>query len=416
MTMTDLLDEPETLSDPQRRDLRRVLTWLYQEAGPLLPRPSFFFGAFCQQLRAIGMPMDRASLHVRQLHPQFAARTLLWHSDSGGAVEQDRLHGITNNPLFQRSPVRPVFEGAPGLRRRLVGPEAVRDYPILEDLAADGYTDYTIRPVRFSAKQPMAISFATRDPAGFDAAGLALLDRLLTPFGSLLELAETKRTTRLLLDTYLGPQAGGQVLQGDIQRGQGRRIDAVVWMSDLRNFTELSNRLPLDRVIALLDGYFDAMCGPVREHEGEILKFIGDSVLAVFPTPQGRTGCPYASRRALQAAEQALDRLETFNDTLEGQGLPRLRSGIAIHTGEVMYGNVGATDRLDFTVIGPSVNLVSRLGPLARDLEPPIVLSAAVAGCLEDRPLRRLGAFALKGFEEIQEAYALAPPAARAAE
>ncbi|MEX0760675.1 MAG: adenylate/guanylate cyclase domain-containing protein, partial [Tistlia sp.] len=360
--MTDLLDDPEGLTEAGRRDLRRVLTWLYREAGPLLPRPSFFFGGFCQQLRAIGIPIDRASLHVRQLHPQFAARTLLWHSDAGGAVEQDRLHGVTNNPLFLRSPVKPIYEGGPALRRRLTGPEAELDYPILEDLAAEGYCDYTIRPVRYSGTHPMAISFATKDPAGFSAAALALLDALLTPFGGLLELAETKRTTRLLLDTYLGPQAGRQVLQGDIRRGQGRRIDAVVWMSDLRNFTELSNRLPLDRVIALLDGYFDAMCGPVREHDGEILKFIGDSVLAVFPTPTGQLGCPYASGRALQAAEQAIERLEAFNETILDQGLPRLRAGIAIHSGEVMYGNVGAADRLDFTVIGPAVNLVARHG------------------------------------------------------
>ncbi|SMF63882.1 adenylate cyclase [Tistlia consotensis] len=413
--MTDLLDIQQKLTEPAKQDLRKVLFWLYEEAGPLLSRPSFFFGAFCQKLRDIGIPIERASLHVRQLHPQFAARTLLWHADAGGAVEQDRRHGVSNEPAFQQSPVKPIYEGSPALRRRLSGPEARFDFPVLGDLARDGYTDYTIRPVRYSAKHPMAISLATKEPQGFSDANLATLDALLRPFGSLLELAETKRTTRLLLDTYLGPQAGRQVLQGDIIRGQGQHIDAVVWMSDLRNFTELSNRLPLDQVIAMLDGYFDAMCGPVREYDGEILKFIGDSVLAVFPVPAGQEGCPYASRRALQAAEAAIDGLERLNGEFEKQGLPRLRTGIAMHSGEVMYGNVGAADRLDFTVIGPAVNLVSRLGPLARDLEPPIVLSATCARFV-DRPLRRLGAFALKGFDETQEAYALLRPAAQAAE
>lgn len=415
MTMTDVLEHSEELSGTGKENVRRVLRWLYEEAGPLLPRPSFFFGAFCQKLREIGLPIDRASLHVRQLHPQFAARTLLWHADAGGAVEQDRRHGVSNNPLFLRSPVKPIFEGGPAIRRRLTGPDAELDYTILEDLAEQGYTDYTIRPVLYSRKEPAAISFATRAPEGFSHQHMLVLDMLLTPFGSLLELAETKRTMRLLLDTYLGPQAGGQVLSGDIVRGQGRHIDAVVWMSDLRNFTDLSNKLPLDVMIELLDGYFDAMCGPVREQEGEILKFIGDSVLAVFPVPQGQEACPYASARALQAAERALEGLEAFNAELQGRGLPRLRAGIAIHSGEVMYGNVGAADRLDFTVIGPAVNLVSRLGPLARDLEPPIVLSSTVARCL-DRPLRRLGAFALKGFDETQEAFALAAEAAQAAE
>lgn len=413
--MTETLDRP--LLDRARKRRRPVLDWLYGEAGALMARSSFFFGGFCNELRALGIPLDRCSLHIRQLHPQFAARTLLWNADSGGAVEQDRRHGVDNHPLFLRSPVKPIFDGGPAIRQRLAGPGARFDYPILADLAAEGYTDYTIRPVRFAAQQPMAISLASKAEAGFSELDIATLDQLLPAFGSLLELAETRRTTQLLLDTYLGPEAGRQVLQGDILRGQGRRIDAVVWMSDLRNFTELSNDLPLDQVITLLNGYFDAMCGPVRERDGEILKFIGDSVLAVFPVPEGQAGCPYAGERALQAAEHALDSLEKLNDELAAQGLPRLRAGIALHSGEVMYGNVGAADRLDFTVIGPTVNLVSRLGPLARDLEPPIVISATCAHYLcQRRPLRRLGAFALKGFDETQEAFALAAEAAQAAE
>ncbi len=412
--MTDLLSRPDQLDEAARERLRGVLHWLYEEAGPLLPRTSLFFGGFCAALRRAGLPVERASLHLRQLHPQFAARTLLWNADAGGAVEQDRRHGVSNTPLFLRSPVKPIYEGAPAIRRRLDGSDAL-DYPVLDDLKEQGYSDYTIRPVRYSAKQPMALSIATKAPQGFSERDLAILDALLTPFGSLLELAETRRTTGLLLDTYLGPQAGRQVLAGDILRGQGRHIEAVVWMSDLRNFTELSNSLPLDKVITLLDAYFDAMCGPVRERDGEILKFIGDSVLAVFPIPEGQAGCPVATHRALEAAEQAIERLEALNDELAGQELPRLRAGIALHSGEVMYGNVGAADRLDFTVIGPAVNLVSRLGPLARDLDPPIVVSARLAGYL-DRPLRRLGAFALKGFAETQEAYALAEPVEQAAQ
>lgn len=415
MNMAELLYDDDSLAGQARQRVRPMLRWMYSEAGPLLSRPSFFFGGFCNQLRRHGMPIDRASLHIRQLHPQFAARTLLWHAEAGGAVEQDRLHGISNQPAFQQSPVKPIYDGAPPMRRRLTGPDALLDFPVLEDLAAEGYTDYAILPVRFSAKQPIAISLATRAPEGFSEADITSLEALLAPFGSLLELSETKRTTRLLLDTYLGPQAGRQVLDGDIIRGQGQYIDAVIWMADLRNFTELSNSLPLDQVIALLDGYFDAMVGPVHTHNGEILKFIGDSVLAVFPIPAGQSGCPFAAGRALQAAEAALAGLAAMGDELEERGLPRLHAGIAIHTGEVMYGNVGASNRLDFTVIGPAVNLAARLGPLARGLEPPIVLSASVAGYL-DRPLRRLGAFALKGFAETQEAFALAEPAAQAAD
>ena len=381
-----------------------VIDWLVQDARQYLHRTQLLFGQFCAELIGLGIPVDRVTIHIRQLHPEFEARTLLWTSDAGGAVIHDRAHGIRNNELFLKSPVKTVIMDEQTVRRRLSDPDCLLDYPIVADLKGAGFTDYTIRPFFFAKQERMAISFATKAPEGFSDLCIAVFDALMPTFGACIELTETKRTGRLLLDTYVGSQAGQRVWSGDVRRGEGTDIEAAIWLCDLRGFSSLSTIMPRNEVIGLLNRYFDAVCEPVEQEGGEVLKFIGDAALAIF-----RQDTPKASvNSAIVAAEKALKSLEVFNETLHDPSCPSwpLRCGISIHYGEMMYGNIGAMDRLDFTVIGADVNLAARLQDLTRDIDPPLVLSACAAhhSC---RETRSIGRFRFKGFAKEQEAYCL---------
>ena len=381
-----------------------VIDWLMEDARHYLQRTQLLFGQFCAELIGLGIPVDRVTIHIRQLHPEFEARTLLWTSDAGGAVLHDRAHGIRNNDLFLKSPVKTVILDGQTVRRRLSDRDCPLDYPIVADLKEAGFTDYTIRPFFFAKQERMAISFATKAPEGFSDLCIAIFDALMPAFGACVELTETKRTGRMLLDTYVGSQAGGRVWSGDIRRGEGTEIEAAIWLCDLRSFSSLSSVLPRNHIIDLLNRYFDAICAPVEREGGEILKFIGDAALAIF-----RRDTPKASvNSAIVAAEEALKSLDSLNTALRDEGCPSwpLRCGISIHYGKMMYGNIGANNRLDFTVIGSDVNLVDRLQDLTREVDPPLVLSSCAAR-YTCRDSRSMGGFRFKGFTEEQEAYCL---------
>jgi adenylate cyclase len=214
-----------------------------------------------------------------------------------------------------------------------------------------------------------------------------------------------RRISANLLDTYLGPQAGHRILAGQIQRAQGERLRAVVMVTDMRNFTGLSDRLPGEAVIKLLDDYFDAIVSPIEERKGEVLKFMGDGVLAIFPADDDEDFAP-SSLRALGAATAALDRLAMVNEARRNGARTELRTGIGLHLGEVSYGNVGAADRLDFTVIGPAVNLAARIEGLTKRLARPLLTSRAFAEICP-RPLVSLGFHPVRGLHEPEEVFGL---------
>ena len=319
-------------------------------------------------------------------------------------------HGIENSPLFLDSPLRPIYEGGPPIRRHLEDPDCPLDFPILEDLKAEGWRDYYMNCLPFSVGTCNAIGFSSKAPSGFSDLDIATIEASLPAFGAVMEMNYLRRTSRTLLHTYLGPSTGDKVLAGGIRRGDGEVIDAVLWYCDLRNFTPFSETLPLDEVIGLLNDYFETMARPVKAAGGEILKFIGDAMLAIFPLA-GLTedGACNACVAGLDAAEQALAGITDLNQTREAAGKPPLKAGISLARGMVMYGNIGDPERLDFTVIGPAVNLATRLEDLTRDLalDPPIVYDAKIAANSK-RPSRSLGRFPLKGIAEAQEAFTLA--------
>ena len=230
---------------------------------------------------------------------------------------------------------------------------------------------------------------------------------MVPAFAALLELQQMRRTAHDLLSTYVGPNSGERIIKGEIRRGEGQIMHAVIWYCDLRGFTTISETEPLNDVIALLNGYFDRVAGPVVEHGGEILKFIGDAMLAIFPCEtEGQNACA-AVEAALAAAEGAVKGVAGLNAERGTSGLAQFQCGVAVNIGETIYGNIGAADRLDFTVIGPAVNLVSRIEPLCAALGYPIVVSEALAK-LSPRKFVSLGRHELKGIAEPREVFALA--------
>jgi adenylate cyclase len=401
---------PPPLAAEARARVAPVVDWLLSERIGLAHSPELF-GRFCECFAQTGVPFDRATIHMPQLHPQLRARSLVWQRDNGEVTETNREHGIEITGDYLESPVRRIFDGGAMIRRHIEAPDCPRDFPILEEIAAEGCTDYTMWPLPFSSGGPVnAISFATRCPGGFDAGNLAAIAAVLPAFGAVMEMAHMRRTARTLLDTYLGPNSGERVLSGKIKRGDGEVINAVLWYCDLRNFTELSETLPLDEVIGLLNDYFEAVARPVKANAGEILKFIGDAMLAIFPlSGLNAEGTCAACCTGLAAAQQALEGIAGLNAERTAAGKVPLRCGVALARGDVMYGNIGDVERLDFTVIGPAVNLATRLEDLTRDLglNPPVVFSDQVAANC-GRKSRPLGRFKLKGIAEAQEAFTLA--------
>jgi len=408
--MSDVLER--SLDEEARRRVRPIVSWLLEERQNI-GRTERLLTRYCEHLRAADLPVDRSTIHMPQLHPQLAARSLLWLRETGGAVETGHRHGDTRDEFYLRSPVRVIYEGGTSIHRRIEPGSGPQEFPILDDLLQAGFVDYFMLPIVFATGRINAISFATKELKGFDALDQASLAATLPAFGAVLELNQAQRTARSLLDTYVGRGSGERILNGAVRRGQGEEIHAVVWYCDLRGFTKLSQCEELAPVIALLNDYFDCMAAPVEANGGEILKFMGDSILAIFPCESTKDAKRDASDRAIAAAEEALVRIEEMNLQRAARGAMPLKVGIAIGIGKVMYGNIGAADRLDFTVIGPVVNLVSRLEPLSAEFDPPIVVSDALAR-VSSRRFRELGRFALKGIAEEQLALTPEPQASDA--
>ena len=393
--MTDTKNQTGEKDGNRTREI--LADWLV-EMRRRRQRTTILFDGFCRCLLELGMPVDRVTLHLSQLHPQIRARTYHWERESGGAVETGWQHGTETSSIYLDSPIRMVFETQEMLHCP-IDPEADdHAFPVLGDLARRGYRDYAVFPLVFSEGLPNSLTIATFREGGFSKADLSVMESAIPYLAVLLELNHVYRTARDLLATYLGRQTGSEVLNGTIKRGDVRRIEAVLWACDLRNFTALSQTMGLDDVIPLLNDYFDAVGAAVERHGGEILKFIGDALLAIFPVDDKPGSKDRACESALAAAQDALDSVVSTGRDIRG--------GIALHIGEAMYGNIGVSNRLDFTVIGPDVNLVSRIETIASETTPPIALSENFAA-LCARPLRSLGTRQFKGIEKPQEVFTL---------
>jgi adenylate cyclase len=394
---------PDSGAWPYRRS--QSLDWLVGPARELRFVDDLF-AQLCERLRRDGVPLDRATIHMRTLHPQFWGAAFRWRPDMERAEFFTVGRDMLGDPRFLNSPIYALFEGADGIRQRLEIPlqSDTREFGVYSDLRAEGMVDYVALPMVFTDGKRHACSWATRASAGFATEHLMLINELLPVLQMALEIRVNRRIARTLLETYVGRFAGDRILAGEITRGSGTTVRAAIWTCDMRGFTSISEMWPRDEVIGSLNDYFDAMAVPVERHGGEILKFIGDAMLAIFPLENAE-----ACHQALQAAIEARQSMRELNKTRSAAGQPEIGYGIALHVGDVMYGNIGAASRLDFTVIGPAVNVASRLESLTKALRRHVLLSGPFAGLCSCSAefLRSLGRYHLRGVGDDLEVFGL---------
>jgi adenylate cyclase len=397
-----LIDGELRLDNPA---VDRAFRWLLRD-GRQQPNSGDLLQGFCRELSEGGFPLMRAFVAKPTLHPQIASIAYRWARTKPEVEAFTREHDIWQSDQYLRSPMALIYAGEPMIRRRLFGPDLRLDFPILEDLLAEGATDYAIFGLRRGDGRPLAVtSIATDAPGGFSDEQFYGFQSLLPLLSLIVEAIETRLTAKSLLEIYLGADAGRRVMGGLIRRGESVTIAAAIWQCDLRDFTAMSNQLPRDEVLAILNDYFDAVTRPVLAHGGEILKFIGDSVLAIFPMKDDLDRDDKC-RVALTAAEEALEAMRDVNELRASAGKAPLGVGIGLHAGSVSYGNIGSQTRLDFTVIGPAVNLAARITGLCRPLNQRLLASRAFASPCGSK-LVPLGHYPMHGFDAPQEVFGL---------
>ena len=381
-----------TREDSRASLMRWLSTGLREE-----PAAECIFVQFCDRLVEGGIDLSRATLHFRVHHPQWLGTRIIWSRGEVAANVQTVAYDVEATNVFQRSPFRLVIETGNEVRQKIqiCGPHV---FPIHDELRQQGHTDYAAWPLDHTQGRRHLITFATDKPGGFEEAEITLIREALPLFSLVTEIRLKNQLARTLLQTYVGPHASEQILDGATTRGRGVTVNAAIMICDLRNFTELSGRQRRDEVIDILNEYFDLIADPIESFGGEILKFIGDGLLAIFPL-DGEDAC----RRLLSAVFAAYDATAR-----RGVSEYPIRFGTGIHVGEVMYGNIGSKRRLDFTVIGPAVNLASRLESLTKDLKQPVLISGdfvTAAGCSKQTDC--LGLHHVKGFVSAVEVHAL---------
>ncbi len=379
------------------------------------------FDGYCQRLVIHGVPLWRAHVAMETLHPQWSGYGFTWRRDLNAIHPEQYARSDVAGPEWLNSPMHDLIcraragEDNPQIRRRLeAGPEQ-RDFPVLVEFFAAGATDYFGQVFTFgeegdpSQGTGIVYSFAADRRGGFDNDDTALMVATLPALSLAMKAHAGHIIASALLRTYLGEETGGRVHAGAIERGSVESINAVLWYADIRGFTPTSDSSPGPVIIDLLNGVFEVLTAALRSCGGEVLKFLGDGMLATLSFAEADRAA--TCRRALDAAAEATQGLAVLNTTRVAAGLPVVIVDLALHVGEVLYGNVGAADRLDFTVIGPAVNEVARIEALCEPLGRPVLISAEFAAAVDDADhrLMSLGSYNLRGIREPKEIFALAP-------
>lgn len=361
------------------------------------------FAEMCIRLRQAGIPLKRSTLHVLIHHPQWLGGRFTW-SDGMREAELARVdYDVRERSEYIGSPANEIQDGATEVRENLErDPSLGRKHALYDEMRAKGLTDYVAWPLYHTLGKRHLITFATDRPGGFDDAHVAALKRVLPVLALVSEIRIKNRLARTLLETYVGSHAGELILAGATRRGTGTTVRAAIMICDLRDFTKISDNWPRDDVIDLLNDYFDAMSEPIAKHGGEILKFIGDGLLAIFPLSQ-----PNACANLLHAVTEARQAMAALNARNSATSRAPLNYGIGVHVGDVMYGNIGSMSRLDFTVIGPAVNMASRLEALTKQVGKPVLLSRDFAELVaREFALERVGKYEVRGFSDPIELFA----------
>jgi len=380
--------------------LAPVAVWLLTE-GRRIEDPPAFAAALMAQLDAAGARIDRISISSSTLHPQMLAWGIRWSRVNGSQLWTGTHASITTD-AYIGSPAQYVRERKLAFRHQLES-LSESDHALLHELRAEGLTDYAAIPMIFGNGTVNVFTLATSAPGGFaegDLERFAALSNLVAP---LFELIERRRMTLGLLDTFIGPRISARILGGQVRRGDGDRIEAAFWYSDLRGFTTLSETLPTDQLLELLNQYFECCAAASAPRGGEILQFIGDAVLIVFEIRD------HADQRkvcdaALDAAIDAFASIGVINHRRRRAGLPAIEFGLGLHVGTVTHANVGSPDRLAFNVVGPAVNRTARIQARTKDAGVSLLVSAEFAAQVR-QPLRSMGTFDLRGVAGIHEVF-----------
>ncbi|MEY8838235.1 DUF427 domain-containing protein, partial [Cribrihabitans sp. XS_ASV171] len=349
-----------------------LVDWLMREAATP-PTPEEFTRDLALRMRAAGIPVSRLSAMVWSLHPQIAGKHFIWDRDEGLSTYAPGYE-VHDSPAFRESPLRHVSNGLGGVRQRLTDSCAPDRYPILKDLREKGATDYVAMPMPFSDGRRNVLTLTSDAPEGFTTAQLGLIHDCASVIGRFYEVFVQRENAQTLLETYVGKRSGARVLGGEIRRGDGDEIDAAIMFCDLRGSTRLEEELERPAYLALLNQFFETVSTAVEAHGGEVLKFIGDAVLAVFPAGEDAAA---AKGHALRAAMEIVETLATG-----GYG-PVADCAIGLSYGRVTYGNIGSRGRLDFTVIGRAANVAARLGDAGKRLGHRIVVSEDIKPACE---------------------------------
>ena len=372
--------------------------------GRLLATPVDFIAQLMDRVVETGLPIWRFYIGLQLIHPQLQAMGFMWRR--GEPVQAiARGHGIQFTPAYIGSPMQEAREQARPVRYRLAEINE-SNHEVLHEIRAGGGTDYYALPMRISHGRPMpVVTFATDHEGGFSSADIDDMHRLIDMMGAVTEMHIEHSIADTVANTYLGRQVGQRILNGAIRRGDGEEIRAVLWFSDLRDFTGLNERLQPSEVLELLNNYFQLVGNALAAHGGEILKFVGDGVMAYFPA-EDALFLPMVTAGALNAARQVIGDIEAANEARAAGGAEPVRFGIGLHVGDVTFGNVGTEDRLDFTVIGSAVNRASRLEGLTKALGVQVCASADFNEvCMQ--PMKSLGTHRLRGVPKPVEIFTL---------
>jgi adenylate cyclase len=406
--MAQRLDQPAFLGrhqqDPLIDRVSDIAEWLVDGASPTAALDQTF-KKLCEDLCARGIPLWRVAMFVRTLHPDFFGEAWYWRRGGEVVVQQGR-HSFRTSDDYLNSPILQIYKADQPVRQQLTQPPSTDESSFLGEMRGEGVTDYLAVPLAFTDGSLHGISWSTKEPDGFTDAQLIALQWVTRPLARLAEIHALRHTAGNLLDAYVGNNAGARILAGQIRRGDADEIRAAIWLSDMRGYTNLSDRLPPQTIVKVLNRYFDCQVPAILEQGGEVLKFMGDGLLAIFPIAADDSDIDEVCRRVLTAARATCSNVDAMN-TAEGAELAReLRFGLALHVGEVLYGNIGGAGRLDFTCIGPAVNLVARLEKVAAQLGRTVIASAEFAQHCRSE-MAELGEFSVAGFAAPQIAYGL---------
>ena len=391
-----------------------VADWLMEQAllgcqlGPLVE-------GCAERLLSAGIPLWRTSLGFNILHPQYNALNYTWFRETGLEPVGRFVRGEIEPQAWRASPYAHLLtHKLPFIRRRLIGDNALLDFQVLEHFRDQGATDYLAFAVSFrkigenesNISDGMVGSWITDRPGGFTDGEIRSLIRIQQRLSVACKMAIREQITRNILKAYLGPDAGRRVLEGHIQRGDGETIHSVIWFSDLRNSSRLADTLSPESYISLVNRYFECTAGAVLENEGEVLRFIGDAVLAIFPIERGRTSERSACRKALAAAKEAHSRMVKLNSERAQENAEPLAFGLGLHIGDVMYGNIGVPERVEFSVVGSAANEAARLEGLTKSLGREVLVSERFAKAL-DIKWEAMGQHDLRGVGEPMTVFSL---------